>query len=119
MTDEQYQLEIERLKVRLAYYECDGVAKLYYSLNRKAAEMADMLNNQNLVNLDLTDAKDKSFERIKAIWESAEKVATAVKILGDSCGVTGDEDKDTKPKFRARTPESIADDIGELAGQKY
>ena len=34
---------IEELKARLSFYEQNGPAKLYYSLNRKAIEMADLL----------------------------------------------------------------------------
>lgn len=103
----------------ISMYERNGVATLFYALNRKMNEMAEMLNKQSLATLDLADAKDKSFERIKAIWESAEKVATAIKTLGENAGITNDEEKDTKtPKYRViTTPESIADNIGQLAGQ--
>jgi hypothetical protein len=89
---------VEELEAQLALYEQNGAAKLYYSLNRKMNEMADMLNRQSLTTLDLADAKDKSFERIKAVWESAEKVATAIKSLGELAGVTGDEGKDVAKK---------------------
>jgi len=89
---------IKELEAQLALYEQNGAAKLYYSLNRKMNEMADMLNRQSLTTLDLADAKDKSFERIKAVWESAEKVATAIKSLGELAGVTGDEGKDISKK---------------------
>jgi hypothetical protein len=45
--------------------------------------------------------------------------AVAVKTLEDAAGITGDEAKDTQiPKFRITTPESIADNVGELAGNK-
>lgn len=103
----------------IGLYEQNGAAKLFYALNRKMNEMADMLNKQSLTTLDLTDAKDKSFERIKAIWESAEKVATAVKALGDTAGITNDEEKDTTYAAykKITTPESIADHVGELAGK--
>lgn len=110
---------LEEAEKLISLYEQNGAAKLFYSLNRKMNEMAEMLNKQSLTNLDLTDAKDKSFERIKAIWDSAEKVATAVKALGEAAGITNDELADTnKPIFkRVTTPESIADHVGELAGQ--
>ena len=52
--------EIEELKKRLELYEQNGTAKLYYALNRKANEMADLLNKTNLSNLNLDDAKDKT-----------------------------------------------------------
>lgn len=110
---------IEEAEKIISLYEQNGAAKLFYSLNRKMNEMADMLNRQSLTTLDLADAKDKSFERIKVIWDSAEKVATAVKALGDAAGITGDENEDTTKNTykKITTPESIADHIGELAGK--
>lgn len=110
---------LEEAEKLISLYEQNGAAKLFYSLNRKMNEMADMLNRQSLTNLDLTDAKDKSFERIKVIWDSAEKVATAVKALGDAAGITNDEEKDTSTATyrKITTAESIADAVGELAGK--
>ena len=89
---------IEDLKSKLALYEQNGAAKLYYSLNRKMNEMADMLNKQNLANLDLADAKDKSFERLKVVWNDAASIAAAIKSLGELAGVTNDEAKDVSRK---------------------
>jgi len=110
---------IKQLQESNSYYEGDGVAKLFYGLNRKAAEMADILNKINLKNLDLTDAKDKTFERLKVIWNDAASIATAVKTLGDTAGITNDESKDTSvPVYKKiTTPESIADNVNELAGK--
>lgn len=118
--------EINRLKKRVKeleeanrYYENDGVAKLFYGLNRKASEMADLLNSTNLKHLDLTDAKDKTFERLKVIWNDAASIASAVKVLGETAGIIGDEEKDMQPKYKkVTTPESMADNVGELAGRK-
>jgi len=108
---------IEELERQLALYEQDGAAKLFFSLNRKMNELADMLNKQSLSNLDIADPKDKSFERLKIAWNEAATIATAVKALGETAGITGDEKKDTtNPKYRI-TPESMADNIGGSAGQ--
>lgn len=112
--------KIKELEARLKYYEQDGMAKLFYSLNRKAAELADILNKHNLANLEISDPKDKTFDRIKiAIGESV-NISTAVKTLEQSLGISGDEEKDTQyPKYkRITTPESIADKVGEAAGSK-
>lgn len=109
---------IEELKAKIALYETNGAAKLFYSLNRKMNELADMLNRQSLATLDIADAKDKSFERLKIAWNEAAGIATAVKALEATAGITNDEAKDTQiPVFRV-TPESMADSIGELAGKK-
>jgi hypothetical protein len=108
--------EAERL---ISLYEQNGAAKLFYSLNRKMNEMAEMLNKQSLTSLDLTDPKDKTFERLKVVWNDSASIAIAVKALGDAAGITNDETVDTtKPIFkRITTPESIADHVNELAGK--
>ncbi len=101
----------------ISYYEGDGISKLFYSLNRKAAEMADVMNSINLKNIALDDPKDKTFERLKVIWNDAASIAIAVKTLGETAGVTGDEQKDTQLSKYRITPESIADVLGNTAGQ--
>lgn len=89
---------IEELKKKIEIYEQNGAAKLYYALNRKANEMADLLNKTNLSNLTLDDPKDKTFERLKVIWNDSSSIALAIKDLGVSAGVTGNEDDDVKKK---------------------
>lgn len=109
---------IEELKKKIALYEQNGSAKLFYALNRKAAEMADILNSTNLKHMDLADAKDKTFERLKSIWSDASSIASAVKSLSETVGITNDEEKDTQAtKFKITTPESISDVLGNTAGQ--
>lgn len=89
---------VDELKSKLKRYEENGAAKLYYSLNRKMNEMADMLNKHNLGTMDVDDAKSKTFDRLKVIWNDAASIATGVKALGDLAGVTGDEGKDVAKK---------------------
>jgi hypothetical protein len=105
-------------KVKL--YEQNGAAKLFYALNRKMNEMADMLNKQSLASLDLTDAKDKSFERLKVVWNDAASIAAAVKSLGETAGITNNEEEDVNksPFKRITTPESISNALGNTAGQQ-
>lgn len=108
---------IEELKKRLELYEQNGIAKLYYSLNRKANEMADLLNKVNLSTLALDDPKDKTFERMKVVWNDAANITTAITGLGIAAGITGDEDKDVKSKRKITTPESIANLFGDNKAQ--
>lgn len=89
---------IEELKAKIKLYEENGAAKLYYSLNRKMNEMADMLNRHNLSTLDVDDAKSKTFDRLKVIWNDAASIAQGVKSLGELAGVTNDETKDVARK---------------------
>lgn len=90
--------EVKSLRDKLALYEQNGAAKLFYSLQRKMNEMADLMNSTNLKNLDITDPKDKSFERLKVIWNDAASIATAVEALGKSAGITGNEEDDINKK---------------------
>lgn len=109
---------IEEAENLINYYEQDGSAKLFYALNRKSGELADLLNKQSLTNLDLTDAKDKSFERLKVAWNEAAAIANAINVLKQTAGVTNDEEKDTKtPRYRI-TPESMAQDLGDNKTQQ-
>lgn len=104
---------IDELKKRLDLYEQNGPAKLYYSLNRKANEMADLLNSKSLNSLDLGDPKDKTFERMKIIWNDASSITTAITGLAMAIGITGDEEKDVKSRKNITTPESIANQLGD------
>jgi hypothetical protein len=89
---------IEELRRKIALYEQNGSAKLFYALNKKANEMADLLNKTDLSNLLLDDPKDKSFERLRVIWNDSASISTAIKELGIASGVTGDEQKDIAKK---------------------
>ncbi len=89
---------IEEIKDKLKRYEQNGAAKLYYALNRKMNEMADMLNKHNLATMEVDDAKSKTFDRLKVIWNDASGIAQGVKSLGDLAGVTGSEEKDINKK---------------------
>lgn len=89
---------IEELELLLKKYEENGVAKLYYSLNRKAWEFADLLNATNLKNVNLDDPKDKTFDRLKVLWNDAASLSEAVSNLGRIAKITGDEKSDVENK---------------------
>lgn len=89
---------IEDLKAKLLLYEQNGAAKLYYSLNRKMNEMANLMNKTDLGKLALDDPKDKTFDRLKVIWNDAASIALAIKSLGELAGVTNNEDRDVNRK---------------------
>jgi hypothetical protein len=98
MSEEKHLKRIKELEDKLAFYEQDGGAKLYYSLQRKMNEIADILNNVKLSNLALDDKNDKTFERLKVLWTDSKVISEATKVLGDAAGVTGDEKKDVNKK---------------------
>jgi len=85
--------------------EQSGAEQLYHALEKKMVEMAQLLNAVNLKSLDITDAKDKSFERLKVLWDSAAKVAEASKSLGQTAGILKADDAPTLKRF----VETIAD----------
>jgi len=88
--------EIDELKKKLELYEQNGAAKLFYALNRKANEMANLLNKTNLCDLEIDDPKNKSFDRLKTVWNDAASLSNAIKELGVAAGVTGKEDEDIR-----------------------
>jgi hypothetical protein len=111
------QETIEQLKKKIELYEQNGIAKLYYSLQRKANEMADLLNRIDLNSLALDDPKDKTFERMKIVWNDASNITNAIAALGITAGITGDEEKDIKSRRNITTPESIANQLGDNKAQ--
>lgn len=102
--------ELEAIKTM---YEQNGPAKLYYALNRKMWEMADLLNATNLKHLSLEDPKDKTFERLKVLWNDSSSISTAVEALGNAIGITGDEGKDIQKTRKMISPESVAQEVGD------
>lgn len=109
---------VEELEKELKKYEENGPAKLYYALNRKAWEMADILNKTNLGTVNLDDPKDKTFDRLKVLWNDSSSLSQAIEALGKSAGITGDEEKDAAAKRQRTTPESIADVLGDNKQQQ-
>lgn len=101
---------IEELKEKIKLYEQNGAAKAAYAINRKLNELADMLNKINVTNLDISDPKDKTFERLKVAWGEMASLGTAYKTLAESAGITNDETMDVskRPFKQMTTSETIA-----------
>ena len=114
--------ENKYLSDKLISYESDGVSKLYNSLQRKANEMADLLNKHKLTEIDINDSKDKTFERIKSVWTDAKTISESIQILkGFSQKEVEGDTKEVQKKVEERIPitaESGANSVGDLAGQK-
>ncbi len=90
--------KVAELEAKLKTYEDNGLAKMYYALNKKLNEMADLLNANSLKSIDIEDAKSKTFERVFKLLEKSEIISNAAKSLGELAGVTGDEGKDIAKK---------------------
>lgn len=97
---EYLKSKIAKLEEKLSKYEDNGMAKLYYSLNRKANEMADLMNGVALKDLDIDDPKSKSFDRLRTIWGNAAEIAVSLTQLGQMSGILKSDkkqDEDAKP----------------------
>lgn len=90
--------ELEVLQAKIKMYEQNGAAKLYYALNRKMNEMADMLNANSLTGINLDDPKDKSFDRVFKILEKSETVSNSATSLKIFAGISGNEEVDINKK---------------------
>lgn len=80
-------------------YKTDGKIKMYYALNRNLNDLADLLNATPVKNINLDDIKDKTVERLKLIWGAVEKLSATVAVMGQSAGITGNEDEDMNKPF--------------------
>ena len=102
---ENLEQKIVDLEKKLAFSESqrllyeNGDAKLYYALQRKMNEMAELLNRTSLLALNLDDKESKAFERLKVIWNDSASLAEAVKNLGISTGVTVEQKEVVKKPF--------------------
>ncbi len=109
---------IEELKKKILLYEQNGAAKLFYAINRKMNEMAELMNRNSLANMELDDKESKAFDRMFKLLEKSQVISNAANTIQGFAGITNDEAKDTQfPKFRITTPESISDVLGNSAGQ--
>ena len=105
------------LSSKLDSYERDGIEKLFNALQRKANEMADLLNKYKLQDIDIGDKNSKEFERLKAVWTDAKTISESIQILKMSTNKEEPE-KEKKEKKSPLTAENIADIYGNKAGQR-
>ncbi len=114
--------QVAYLQGKNAYYEQDGIGKLYHALNRKANEMAELLNKTSLTAIDIDDPKIKTFERLQKIWVDAGTISASIKALEVLAGinqeVTADKKEVVQVNKKPFSPENMADAVGELAGKR-
>ena len=103
---------------RLDSYERDGVDKLFNALQRKANEMADLLNKYKLTDIDIDDRNSKAFERIKVVWTDAKTISESIQALKMAIAKPEEQTQEKKIEKRALTAEGIAQLVGNQAGQK-
>jgi len=114
--------QIAYLQGKNNYYEQDGIGKLYHALNRKANEMAELLNKTSLTAIDIDDPKIKTFERLQKIWVDAGTISASIKALEVLAGINQEVTSDKKEVVQVNkkpfSPENMADAVGELAGKR-
>ena len=114
--------QIAYLQGKNAYYEQDGIGKLYHALNRKANEMAELLNKTSLTAIDIDDPKIKTFERLQKIWVDAGTISASIKALEVLAGIGQETTTEKKEIVQVNkkpfSPENMADAVGELAGKR-
>ena len=113
--------QIAYLEGKNAYYQQDGIGKLYHALNRKANEMAELLNKTSLTAIDIDDPKIKTFERLQKIWVDAGTISASIKALEVLAGINqeANDKKEVQVNRKPFSPENMADAVGELAGKRY
>jgi hypothetical protein len=115
--------QVAYLQGKNAYYEQDGIGKLYHALNRKANEMAELLNKTSLTAIDIDDPKIKTFERLQKIWVDAGTISASIKALEVLAGINQEPTTEKKEVVQVNkkpfSPENMADAVGELAGKRY
>lgn len=108
---------LQEAEAMIKLYEQNGAAKLFYAINRKMNEMAELMNKTSLANIELDDKESKSFDRLFKLLEKSQVISNAAQTIQTFAGISGDESKDlSNPKYRI-SPESIADALGNTAGQ--
>jgi hypothetical protein len=114
--------QIAYLQGKNDYYEQDGIGKLYHALNRKANEMAELLNKTSLTAIDIDDPKIKTFERLQKIWVDAGTISASIKALEVLAGIGQEAIAEKKEVVQVNkkpfSPENMADAVGELAGKR-
>jgi len=114
--------QVAYLQGKNNYYEQDGIGKLYHALNRKANEMAELLNKTSLTAIDIDDPKIKTFERLQKIWVDAGTISASIKALEVLAGigqeVTTEKKEVVQINKKPFSPENMADAVGELAGKR-
>jgi hypothetical protein len=114
------QQENELLKKKLSLFENDATFRGYYALNRIVNAQVDYMNAFDITTHIGSNAKDgdKVYERASKMWEGLEGLITSLNKLKTELSVSGDEEKDKKKVIPRTSPESIANVLGNTAGQQ-
>lgn len=90
----------------------------YYALNKTLYQQIEYLENFKLKeSLEANPKDDKIFERTKGLWEGLKTMILDCRTLKQELKISSDEDEKEMKKIYGTTPESIANAMGNVAGQ--
>lgn len=117
---EKLKKHVEVIEKKLALYEKDATYRAFYSLNRIVNQQVDYLNKFNLEKeIGQNPKDDKVYDRAKGLWESLKTITTDLRSLKSELGLNDeDEERERVIKNKITTPESIANVLGNTAGQQ-
>lgn len=113
--------KIKRLEQQLAEKEQiikDPAKRGYYAYNKILYQQIEYLEKFNLkTQIEGNPKEDKIWERAAKIWEGLKTMILDGRILKQELKISAEEDDKEMKKIYRMTPESIADAIGNVAGQ--
>jgi hypothetical protein len=90
----------------------------YYALNKILYQQIEYLESFNLkVQIEADPKQDKIYERVTKIWEGLKIMILDCRSLKAELKIPSDEEEKEMKKIYRTTPESIADALGNTAGQ--
>jgi hypothetical protein len=125
MSEQEKIKELEKensfLKNRLRLYEEPSPVRAYYVGQKLLNQQVDYLKNFEFADEIKKNPKDdKVYDRSMDVFEKLTGNATKLNNLRSDLSLSGDESKDTNsPKYRITTSESIANVLGNTAGQNH
>lgn len=90
----------------------------YYALCRMLYQQIEYLEKFDLrVQIEGNPKEDKIYDRAKGLWEGLKTMILDCRTLKQELKISAEEDEKEMKKIYRTTPESIADAIGNVAGQ--
>lgn len=112
----QLTVAMQQLSV---YEEGDLEKEGYFALKAMVKQQVDIVRDFKLKDeITKSPKDDKYYDRVKALSEGLKAMITDLKILRMELKINPDEEKEEFKKRKPITAESMADDVGQLAGKK-
>lgn len=86
--------QVSVLETELSQYQSSGAVAFYYELNRWVNETNDYMKLQKISSLIGAEDKDKKFDRVMKLIESAKENVTKLEELRAMLKITGDKVRD-------------------------